>query len=165
MALRLLLVAVLVLAGGGLTLAYRRRRALDDRRGAVDPATGDRWPDLPAELLATELVAAEPAAPAPAPPVTSGVAPGAGRTWVIFTTPLCVSCEAVRRDLVAHEPTSRVLTVDATVRPDLAERYGIQRAPTTVLADERGRIQARLVGPEGVRAHLRGVLDGATLPA
>lgn len=161
MALRLLLVVVLVLVGGGLTLAYRRRRARDDEHGAVDPTTGDRWPDLPAELLTADPAAAT----APEPFVPSRVRPGAGRTWVVFTTPLCVSCEAVRRDLLDHEPASRVITVDATVRPDLSDRYGVQRAPTTVLADEQGRIVERLVGPEGVRAYLRDIPDGATLPA
>jgi hypothetical protein len=66
-----------------------------------------------------------------------------------------VSCDAVRAELVAHDPASRVITVDATERPDLSDRYGVQRSPTTILADPAGRITERLVGAEGVRAHLR----------
>ena len=130
---RLALVAVLLGAAAVLTLAYRRRRAHDERLGAVDGAFGSaRWPDLPEEL-----------------------ATDAASTWVIFTTPLCVSCDAVRADLLAHDPTSRVVTVDATERPELADRYGVRRAPTTILAERSGRITERLVGPEAVRAHLR----------
>jgi hypothetical protein len=143
-ALRLVLVVVLVLVGAGVTIAYRRRRAHDEHRGAVDPGTGARrWPDLPDELASTGTDV-----PAPA-------------TWVIFTTPLCVSCESVRTDLAAHDPDARVLTVDATVAPHLAERYDVRRAPTTILADGDGHVVERLVGPEGVRAHLRRLDDGA----
>lgn len=130
---RLLVVALLLGIAAGVTLVYRRRRADDEQLGAVDTTNGeDRWPDLPGELTS------------PAKP-----------TWVIFTTPLCVSCDAVRADLVAHDPTSRVVTIDATERPDLSDRYGVRRAPTTILADPSGRITERLVGPEAVRAHLR----------
>ena len=48
-----------------------------------------------------------------------------------------------------------MLTVDATVDPHLAERYGVQRAPTTILADAQGHVIERLVGPENVRDRLR----------
>lgn len=133
MLLRLLLVLVLLGLGAVLTAAYRRRRNADEALGAVDLGSGeDRWPDLPSELGPTD----EP-------------------TWVIFTTPLCASCDAVRADLVAHSPGSLVLTVDATERPDLSDRYGVRRAPTTILAAPGGRITERLVGPEAVRNHLR----------
>ena len=136
MAVRLLIVAVLVLAGTGLTFAYRRRRAQDDQRGALDQTTGARrWPDLPDELRSSS--------------------PEGTPTWVIFTTPWCVSCNAVRADLATHRPEATVLTVDATVSPHLAERYGVQRAPTTILADPQGHVIERLVGPERVRDHLR----------
>ena len=133
MLLRLLLVVVLVAIGAVITAAYRRRRMVDQELGAVDERSGEaRWPDLPAEL-----------GPADRP------------TWVIFTTPLCVSCDAVRADLLARSPGSRVITVDATERPDLSDRYGVRRAPTTILADAGGRIAERLVGIEAVRDHLR----------
>ena len=130
---RLLVVALLLAVAGGITLAYRRRRAQDEQLGAVDAASGEaRWPDLPTDLAAADTP-----------------------TWVIFTTPLCVSCDAVRADLVAHDPGSTVVTVDATERPDLSDRYGVRRAPTTILADRAGRVVERLVGPEAVREHLR----------
>jgi len=149
--LRLLLVAILVGAGAGLTWSYRRRRTMDGGRGAIDAATGERrWPDLPADV---GVAAGE---PDPTEPTD--------RTWVIFTTPLCVSCDAVRADLTRHEPASRVLTIDATVRPDLSDRYGVQRAPTTILADRDGHIIERVVGPEGIRAYLQ-ASRGHTLPA
>jgi hypothetical protein len=131
MTLRLLLVLVLLGEAALVSLAYRRRLARDEELGAVDSTSGeDRWPSLPAELVAGTP------------------------TWVIFTTPLCVSCNAVRADLEAHDPTSRVLTIDATERPDLSDRYGVRRAPTTLLTDADGRITERFVGPEAVRAHL-----------
>jgi hypothetical protein len=130
---RLVIVAALIGVTVVATYAYRRRRSHDEQLGSIDAATGDeRWPVLPAELAS----------------------PGQA-TWVIFTTPLCVSCDAVRADLVAHDPTTRVLTVDATERPDLSDRYGVRRAPTTILAAPDGRITERLVGPEAVRDHLR----------
>jgi len=140
--LRLLLVAVLLGAGAGLTWSYRRRRTVDERSGAVLTDTGERrWPDLPDDIGGD---AGEPDTPKPS-----------DRTWVIFTTPMCVSCESVRADLIRHDPASRVLTIDVTVRPDLSDRYGVRRAPTTILADRHGHVVERLVGPEGVRTYLQ----------
>ena len=151
MLLRLLLVAVLVGAGAGLTWSYRRRRTQDGQRGAIDTGTGERrWPDLPDDV---GVAAGEPR-----------LATATERTWVIFTTPLCGSCDSVRADLTHHEPASRVLTIDATVRPDLSDRYGVQRAPTAILADRDGHIIERVVGPEGIRAYLQ-ANRGHTLPA
>ena len=132
---RLLVVAVILGVSALVTVAYRRRRVRDEQLGVVDATNGDaRWPALPTELVSDD----EP-------------------TWVIFTTPLCVSCDAVRADLVAHDPASRVVTIDATERPDLSDRYGVRQAPTTILADRSGRVTERLVGPEAVRAHLADV--------
>jgi hypothetical protein len=131
--IRLGLVVVILGVAAVVTVAYRRRRDRDERLGAVDGASGHaRWPDLPADLTT-----------------------GATSMWVIFTTPLCVSCDAVRADLLAHDPAGHVVTIDATERPELADRYGVRRAPTTILADPSGRVTERLVGPEAVRAHLR----------
>jgi len=104
---------------------YRRRKVADIADQGVD------LPALPAEL-------AEPGTP----------------TWVIFTTPYCASCGAVEAMLHEGYPHDRVLVVDATERPDLADRYRVRRAPTVVGAGPDGQIRHRLVGPESVRGHL-----------
>ncbi len=130
---RLVVVLALVAVAALVAAAYRCRRRDDERLGALDAPNGEaRWPHLPNDLRSAT-----------------------GPTWVIFTTPLCASCEGVRAALVAHDPDSHVVTVDATVHPELSDRYGVRRAPTTVLADPTGRITERLVGPEAVLDHLR----------
>lgn len=106
-------------------LAYRWSRKLDERRAAKV------FPPLPAELVSD--------------------APG---TWVIFTTPYCVSCDAVESDLRRAFPSEAVVKIDATEQPELAERYLVRRAPTVLRTDPAGRVLARIVGPEGVRRHL-----------
>jgi len=129
LAVRLGVVVALLVAGAVLNAAYRRRRAADQALGAVDATTGaGRWPDLPGELRH-----------------------GTTATWIIFSTPLCVSCAAVQADLERHFPHHAVRKVDATERPDLADPYQVRRAPTTIVADANGRIVERLVGPEAVR--------------
>lgn len=130
---RVLIVAALVALAALVSVAYRRRRRSDERLGALDTTEGEpRWPNLPDELRSV-----------------------AGPTWVIFTTPLCASCDSVRAALAAEDPANHVITIDATVHPELSDRYGVRRAPTTILADRNGRITERLVGPEAVRDHLR----------
>jgi hypothetical protein len=76
---------------------------------------------------------------------------GADRTWVVFTTPYCASCGPVRDQLAADDPTARVVTVDATREPHLASAYSVRSAPTVLLADAAGEVQARLVGAQAVR--------------
>jgi len=143
---RLGLVVILLLAGALLTYRYRRSSADDVTRGAVDAAGDSLWPALPAD-------------------VTADARDDRGRampTWVIFTTPLCVSCTAVQHDLERSFPHHLVRKIDATERPDLADRYEVRRAPTTILADASGRVVERLVGPEAVRDFI-GTLDDAVL--
>jgi len=84
---------------------------------------------------------------------------GAERTWVVFTTPLCASCGPVTERL---QPGGRVVTVDATKEPALAEAFRIRSAPTVLLADASGRVQARLVGVAAVDAYLK---DGRSASA
>lgn len=79
---------------------------------------------------------------------------GAARTWIVFTTPLCASCGPVRDQLATDDPTARVITVDATREPHLAEAFEVRSAPTVVLADRRGEVRARLVGAPAVRNYL-----------
>lgn len=81
---------------------------------------------------------------------------GAGAvSWIVFSTPYCVSCDAVADMLRAEDPLAWVRVTDVSERPDLVRELGIRRAPTTVLADPDGRIRLKLVGLEAVREHLR----------
>ena len=76
---------------------------------------------------------------------------GAERTWVVFTTPYCASCGPVADRL---EGDGRVVVVDATVEPALAEAFRIRSAPTALLADASGDVHARLVGVAAVERYL-----------
>jgi len=155
---RLVVLMVLLGAGGALTRWYRSRSAYDAGRGATDADTGAAlWPAVGTALLLGDLHDAGPSAVTTDPSVVhrggpAGEPPPA--TWVIFSTPLCVSCTAVQADLERHFPHHRVVKIDATERPDLAARYEVRRAPTTILADAKGVVVERLVGPEGVRAFI-----------
>ena len=129
---RLLIIAVVLAVVVGATAWHRRRSEADATRGATGLGA------LPAELL--------------------GAAPA---TWVIFTTPYCASCTAVQTDLGEAFPHHEVRKIDATERIDLADRYEVKRAPTTLLADERGNIVQRLVGAEAVRDFIGAIDDPA----
>lgn len=83
---------------------------------------------------------------------------GADRTWVVFTTPWCATCDPVVDRLRAADPGGRVLKVDATVERSLAESLGIRSAPTTVLADGDGTVRAQLVGPAAVGDYLAAMI-------
>ncbi len=74
----------------------------------------------------------------------------AERTWVVFTTPYCASCGPVEESLRLSDPGARVVRVDATREPLLAEAFKVRSAPTAVLADADGRVHERLVGAEAV---------------
>lgn len=80
---------------------------------------------------------------------------GAARTWVLFSTPWCSTCGPLEAHLRRAEPDSRVVRVDATVDQDLADSYAIRSAPTVLLADARGDVERRFVGPAAVTAYLR----------
>jgi hypothetical protein len=146
LSLRLGLVVALVLVGALITYRYRRSSADDEARGAVDASGDSLWPPLPAEIAAESHD--DRARPMP--------------TWVIFTTPLCVSCTAVQNDLERSFPHHLVRKIDATELPHLADLYAVRRAPTTILADATGRVVERLVGPEAVRDFI-GTVDDAIL--
>jgi hypothetical protein len=81
---------------------------------------------------------------------------GADRTWVVFTTPWCATCDPVVDRLRRDEPGSRVVKIDATVERSLADALGVRSAPTTVLAGSDGIVQAQLVGAGAVGAYLEG---------
>lgn len=125
MLVRLLIILVLAAIVAVIALRYARSRRLD---AAV---AVDGLPALPPGIVQHEA-----------------------RTWVIFTTPLCVSCNAVEAELHVAYPGDAVVKVDATEEPQLAERYRVRRAPTVLHADRSGRVLLRLVGAEAVRDHV-----------
>ena len=88
------------------------------------------------------------------PPVPPSLRAGAERTWVVFTSPYCATCGPVAARLEAHDPGARVIKVDATREPHLADAYSIRAAPTVLLADGDGRVQARLVGADAVEEYV-----------
>lgn len=121
---RLVVVGLLAVLFALAPLAWRRRQTRL-RRGP------DSHPRVPAMLLE-----------------------GAARTWVVFTTPFCASCGPAADRLRAADPGARVVTVDAARDRDLAGAFQIRAAPTLLLADSRGEVQARLVGVEALDAYL-----------
>ena len=80
---------------------------------------------------------------------------GAARTWVLFTSPYCATCGPVEARLRAWDPDARVVKIDATREPDLADAFSIRSAPTVLLADGVGNVTARLVGADAVAAYVR----------
>jgi hypothetical protein len=138
MTVRLLL--LVALAGGivWVRAVLQRARTADERRGA------GTLPVVPAALR------------------------GGGAAWIVFTTPTCVACRTVTADIARERPDDVVVRVDATTDPDLAQRWDVRRAPTTLRTDADGRVLARLVGAEAVRRHLiegRGTDQGGTKPS
>ena len=84
------------------------------------------------------------------PLVPASLLEGAARTWVVFTSPYCATCGPVEERLRASDPAARVVKVDATREPHLADAFSIRSAPTVLLADSHGNVTARLVGAEAV---------------
>jgi hypothetical protein len=80
---------------------------------------------------------------------------GAERTWVIFTTPLCATCGPIEARLRSTEPDANVVTIDAIEQPRLSQAFKVRSAPTVLLADGEGRVQARLVGAEAFERYVR----------
>ena len=79
---------------------------------------------------------------------------GAARTWVLFTSPYCATCGPVEDRLRASDPDARVVKVDATREPHLADAFSVRSAPTVLLADGAGNVTARLVGAEAVTEYV-----------
>jgi hypothetical protein len=91
----------------------------------------------------------------PVPRLPADLLDGATRTWVVFTTPMCASCDPVIEQLRAAEPDARVVKVDATREIPLADAFHIRTAPTVLLADASGEVQTRLVGAGAVGRYVR----------
>lgn len=89
------------------------------------------------------------------PLVPATLRDGADRTWLIFTSPYCATCDPVETRLRASDPGARVVKVDATRETHLADAFFIRSAPTVLLADGDGHVTARLVGAGAVDDHLR----------
>ena len=89
------------------------------------------------------------------PLVPDSLRAGADRTWVVFTSPYCATCGPVEASLRASDPGARVVKVDATREPHLAESFSIRTAPTVLLADVEGNVTARLVGAQAVDDYVR----------
>jgi thiol-disulfide isomerase/thioredoxin len=66
--------------------------------------------------------------------------------FIVFTTPACGPCkpliEMIRVVAVDNGGEIEVRTVDATERPDLADRYDIRSVPTTFLITASGHVIA-----------------------
>lgn len=92
--------------------------------------------------------------PASSPRLPAELLGDGERTWVVFTTPFCASCGPVKEQLAAQDPTAGIVTVDATREPHLADAFSVRSAPTVLLADAAGTVQARLVGAPAVRDYL-----------
>ena len=88
------------------------------------------------------------------PPVPDSLLAGSDRTWVVFTAPYCATCGPVAERLQTSDPGARVVKVDATREPHLAAAFSVRSAPTVLLADGQGRVQARLVGAEAVEDYV-----------
>ena len=82
----------------------------------------------------------------PVPKLPGSLLGDGDRTWVVFTTPMCASCGPVTERLRELDPLAEVVTVDATKQVSLADDFRIKAAPTVLLADRAGTVQARLVG-------------------
>jgi hypothetical protein len=126
MIVRALIVVGILLA---IALAGRLYRSSRGRLRSEQPA----HPQVPASLLA-----------------------GAARTWVVFTSPYCATCGPVEARLRTSDPDARVVKVDATRDPHLADAFRIRSAPTVLLADSAGNVTARLVGAEAVTDYVAG---------
>ncbi len=68
---------------------------------------------------------------------------------VLFGSPTCGPCDAVKRVLLQVEADRGDFTwryVDTADHLDVADRLGIRRVPTLVLMDGRGTVRARTSG-------------------
>lgn len=89
--------------------------------------------------------------------IPSRIIGGADRTWVVFTTPWCTTCDPVVERLRAAEPSSTVFKIDATVERALATSLHVRSAPTAVFADRAGVVHTQLVGIDAVSDYLDGL--------
>jgi hypothetical protein len=119
------LVAAAVAAVVVVTALVLRRRVVADR------PTQPRRPTVPAQLDRDDFD--RPEAP-----------------WLVavFGSDTCLSCADTRAKAAQLASAEVVVAdVDATARPDLHRRYGIDAVPVLVVADGEGVVRASFVGP------------------
>ncbi|EFL42735.1 thioredoxin [Streptomyces griseoflavus Tu4000] len=78
-----------------------------------------------------------------------GVALGERATLVQFSTAFCAPCRATRRvlaEVAALVPGVAHVEIDAEARLDLVRRLEIERTPTVLVLDARGRVVRRAAG-------------------
>ena len=71
--------------------------------------------------------------------------PGA-TTLVYFTTSTCVPCKTIQRPAIQKASqmlgdTLQVLEIDASERPEIAQRWGVLSVPTTFVIDPDGQVR------------------------
>ena len=74
---------------------------------------------------------------------------GERATLVQFSTAFCVPCRATRRvlaEVAALVPGVAHVEIDAEARLDLVRRLEIERTPTVLVLDARGRVVRRAAG-------------------
>ncbi len=119
---RLLIAGILVIVAVGVARVLRRRRPA--------PPTQPRWP-VPGQVDRGDFD--RPEAP-----------------WLVavFTSSTCRSCEeALEKAAALASEQVVVQDVPFQTRKDLHRRYSIEAAPTIVVADREGVVQASFVGP------------------
>lgn len=79
---------------------------------------------------------------------------GAGRTWIVFTTPYCVPCGPLMAEIGRTFPDDGVVALDAGEHGGLAGRLGVRTSPTVFEVDDDGRVVSRTIGVEATRAHV-----------
>jgi thiol-disulfide isomerase/thioredoxin len=88
---------------------------------------------------------------------------GERATLVQFSTDFCQPCKAAHRVLAASAagtPGVAHVEVDAAVRDDLVQRFGVRRTPTLLVLDPAGRVVRRAAGVPAA-AELRAALEEA----
>lgn len=117
--------------------SYRRRRwahASGNGRRSQEGASGRRRaPGSRDRLAGLPLMPAQ-------------VMRGADRTWVVFTTQDCQTCQGVIDRLRSSEPSAQVTEIDTRREPRLAEAFLVERVPAVLLANRYGQVEARLDG-------------------
>ncbi|OWA19210.1 thiol reductase thioredoxin [Streptomyces sp. CS227] len=74
---------------------------------------------------------------------------GERATLVQFSTAFCQPCRATRRvldDVAALVPGVRHVEIDAEAHLDLVRAVGVERTPTVLILDGRGRVALRATG-------------------